>query len=57
MKIVFTYECPISIGKSIGSVVCIREHTGWKEVWRLSLGRVGCRNKGYFILDKRKVWR
>lgn len=25
MKIVFTDECPISVGKLIGSVVCVRD--------------------------------
>lgn len=57
MKIVFTYECLISVGKLIGSVVCIREQTSWKEVWRPFLRRVGYRNKGDFILEKREVWR
>lgn len=47
----------ISIVISIGSVVCTGEQTGWKEVWRRALGRIGIRNMGYFVLEKRKVWR
>lgn len=57
MKTVFTYECPISIGKLIGSVVYIRGQRSWKEVWRPFLRRVAYRNKEYFILEKREVWR
>lgn len=46
--------CHISIVISIESVVCTGEQTGWKEVWRRALGRIGIRNKGYFVLEKKK---
>lgn len=57
MKIVFTCECPISAGKLMGSVVCVREQASWMVVWRPFLRRDGYRNKGYFILEKREVWK
>lgn len=39
------------------SVVCVREQASWMVVWRPFLRRDGYRNKGYFILEKREVWK